>query len=326
MVHRAFVEGVAINDWTPEVRQWFAVRSPKLYIRPVRGGIHVASVGAPRPVPGIHAPTLLLQGANDTLFPINEGIANMLAIAANGADTKLIVFCGSLDGGAEPAHSVNLAGTSCESGGEAQGDRIGAAILAWFDRYVRDPLGDAPTGARIEFQTQDGAFHSTPELPSTVVRARGTGTLAHLVAPTSGVVTAPQPSPDGVRIPIKARAGWTLFGVPRAEVEVTGAGSEVNLFFKLLDIAPDGRATVIDDQVMPRKVTNLSDEPQRFTVGLGGVAWQVKPGHSLALEISTGSNDHAFARAPALADVSVSFEAPILRSLVESSGVRGAGR
>jgi predicted acyl esterase len=149
--------------------------------------------------------------------------------------------------------------------------------------------------------------------------------MAHLVVPTSGVVTAPQPSPDGVRVPIKARAGWTLFGVPRAEVEVTGSGPEVDLFFELLDIAPDGRATVIDDQVMPAKVTDLSDEPQQLTVSLGGVAWRLQPGHALALEISTSSNDHAAARTPAVANVRVSIEAPVLRALVAPSRAEATG-
>jgi ABC-2 type transport system ATP-binding protein len=302
-IHEAYAQSVALNDWTSDIRAWFAARSTGRYIN----GAKVPGVGR---IAGIRAPTLILQGINDTLFNLNEAIDNFRQIRANGVPVKLIAFCGGLTEGAT-AHAVNAAGTSCTSDERAE-QKLTGATLAWLDRYVRVPLGDARTGAPIEYQLQDGSFRSARSFSAPVLRATFRGSLVHKVVPTSGVVTAAQPSPDGLRSIIDAPAGATIVGAPKLDLTISGAGTEAYLFFKLLDQAPDGSLTVVDDQVTPHKFVGLSSKPTRVSIGLGGVAWRIERGHRLLLEVSTSSNDYTNSRFPSVADLAGTLRVPAL--------------
>ncbi|MGH7822113.1 MAG: CocE/NonD family hydrolase C-terminal non-catalytic domain-containing protein, partial [Candidatus Binatia bacterium] len=304
-IHQAFVEGAALNDWTSATVEWFRAKSPMLYV-------NGATLPGGDELPGVGTPTFVIQGTIDNLFPLNEGIRNFAQVRANGVETKMMFFCGG--------HVINAAGSSCTPAAddpeteenESQDGVIERRILAWFDRHVR---GDdsADTGATIEYWLQDGTLAAVEELPSETVSAAAEGlALVNQVAPTSGTVTAPGPSPDGARVPFPVAAGATLLGVPRATVSVTGAGAEIYLFLKLLDVASDGAVTVVDDQVMAQKVTWLSDVPRVVDVELGGVAWRIEEGHSLFLEIATTSSDHASPRIPAVATVDVVVDVPVL--------------
>jgi len=300
-IHQSTVEGIALNDWSQEIVDWYADKSTGRYIN---GG---TSVGG-RTVPGISAPALIMQGANDTLFPINEGIANWRQIRANGVDARLIFFCGTLlaTGDAATTHTIDLE-NPCEATGAAH---MNARALAWFDHHLQGFATDL--GPMIEYQTQDGEFHALDQLPSTAAFAVGQGTVVNAVVPTNGAGTAPRPAADGFRIEI-ADGPLTAVGVPRATVTVAGAGPEAYLFFKLLDVAPDGSAVVIDDQTMPLKITGLDLEAsQTFEIDLGGVSWAVPVDHTLVLEVTSTSNEYATARTPALVDAGVSVAVPVV--------------
>ncbi|MER3452536.1 MAG: hypothetical protein C4344_02285, partial [Acidimicrobiia bacterium] len=87
--------------------------------------------------------------------------------------------------------------------------------------------------------------------------------------------------------------GDLVLGVPRARLSVTGTGTEAYVFVKLLDVeTATGRAVVVDDQVRPVKLTSLSAVPRGIAFNLGGVAWQIRPGHALVVEVSSSSADH----------------------------------
>lgn len=293
-IHQSFVEANALNDWSTSTGEWFASKSPTRYI-------NGAVLADGTVLPGIHAPALITQGTIDTLFPINQAIANFDQIAANGVPVKTIFFCGG--------HTANE-GRSC-----AVGNRNGVideAILAWFDRHVRGNAA-ADTGAPIVYQTQDGDFHSVAALPATrVSTGEGSGRIVSTVAPTSGGVLAATPSPAGIRFGLSVPAGAHLLGIPRAKVSVTGTGAEAYLFFKLLDLDAAGNAVVVDDQVMAKKVTWLSATPQGFVIDLAGVAWKVAAGHSIAVEVASTSADHASSRLPYVVDFTIDASVPYL--------------
>ena len=78
----------------------------------------------------IKAPTLLIQGEADSLFPLSEGDANAKGIAANGTPVKLVWYGGGHDGGLPEA------------------ERIDALTLDWFDRYLKHD--GKPTDTRFE--------------------------------------------------------------------------------------------------------------------------------------------------------------------------------
>ncbi|MEQ3552531.1 ATP-binding cassette domain-containing protein [Pseudonocardia nematodicida] len=80
----------------------------------------------------ITAPTLLVQGEQDTLFGLDQADANAREIAANGTPVSVLWFAGGHDGGAP------------DSG-------VRARIGDWFDQHLRGtPAADGTTGALAE--------------------------------------------------------------------------------------------------------------------------------------------------------------------------------
>jgi ABC-2 type transport system ATP-binding protein len=300
-LHEAFVESAALNDWTPDVSQWFDAKSPRHYIT---GGITPDR----RRIGGIHAPTLLVQGTKDTLFNLNQAIANYDQLRpALGSSVKMIWFCGG--------HSFTGTGPLVSSCAAANSSSIiDARILAWFKRYL-DRDTSVNSGPQIQYQLQDGSFRSVAVLPKTVVPIKGSATVVNLVVPTSGQVLAAGPgNADSTRIPIAVPAGSTLLGIGRLRVTVTPTSPETYLFFKLIDTDPSGTAVVVDDQATPLKLfTTGVGQAQTVSLDIAGVAWSVAPGHTISLEISPNSNDFSSSRIPSVSLVTVTGTLPILR-------------
>ncbi|MGW0230023.1 alpha/beta fold hydrolase [Actinopolymorpha singaporensis] len=70
----------------------------------------------------ITAPTLLIQGTADTLFPLSEADANAIGIARAGTRVRVAWFSGGHDGGA---------------GADLDQRRVKAATLGWLDYHLR---------------------------------------------------------------------------------------------------------------------------------------------------------------------------------------------
>ncbi|MFD7095491.1 alpha/beta hydrolase family protein, partial [Streptomyces xanthophaeus] len=68
----------------------------------------------------IKVPTLVVQGQDDSLFPLDQADAMAEAIAANGAPVSVDWAAGGHDGGMSEA------------------DRIEGRVTAWFDRYLKE--------------------------------------------------------------------------------------------------------------------------------------------------------------------------------------------
>lgn len=185
-IHQSLVEGTVLNDWTTSIHNWFDARSPKHYI-------NGSNLGG-KTLPGINAPTLILQGFSDTLFNFNQGLANYEAIAARGVPAKLIGFCGG--------HTLTPLGTSCTSTGASA--KLESATLTWLDKYVAGN-GSADTGAAVEYQLQDGSFKSAAALPDRNVTVGTRTVLTNTIAPTTGQGFAG--TAGGCRPPTSAEKG-----------------------------------------------------------------------------------------------------------------------
>lgn len=72
-------------------------------------------------------------------------------------------------------------------------------------------------------------------------------------------------------------------GIPTARVHGAVTGVRAFVFLELVDVAPDGTGTTIDDQVMP---VALGDGPVDRRIDLHGIAWLLEPGHVLELEVT----------------------------------------
>lgn len=89
----------------------------------------------------IKVPALIVQGQDDSLFPLDQADAMAAAIAANGAPVSVDWAAGGHDGGMREA------------------DRVEARVAAWFDRHLQgDESADTGPAFRV---SRSGGIDST---------------------------------------------------------------------------------------------------------------------------------------------------------------------
>ena len=240
----------------------------------------------------IDVPTLLVQGAPDTLFNLNQAVHNRAQIAATGSPVKLVTH---LSGHLLPALQP-------PDGGEPCGDAR-LEILAWYDRHLKGLAVD--TGPAIELALDDGTCLTSKNEPRllrmrpTVARLGG----ASLLGPTPGAA---------LDLPVLAvRAGDVVAGIPRlaGSLRVT-LGPEARVFFGLVATGPAG-GRLLGAQWTPLR-GGAGTTP--FSLELAGVASRLREGESLVLRVATHADQfaHNGARAPFLASlVNLELELPL---------------
>ncbi|HWG93443.1 MAG TPA: CocE/NonD family hydrolase [Mycobacteriales bacterium] len=298
------VTGLVANGLTPQADTFFA-------------GSSFGVFGKDNPVA---VPTLVMQGSVDTLFNLNEGLANYRQVAATGAPAKFIAFCGG--------H------VSCPASYEKADDRahLDRAILTWFDRYLRGNK-KADTGAPVEYRTNEGVFRALKAWPAAgadtpaTQTAVGEGSVTSLgaapgaVTDPAGLLSAPggglnalttarvvPAGPTSFTIPVTTAGDTPLevVGTPSASLSVTGTGG-VDLFLSLVDRES---GEVLNLQDVGVRLHGLSGVPQELTVDLPAVAYTLPAGHTLELQVTTDSTAHLTQRVPGTADVAVEVAVP----------------
>ncbi|NLU67461.1 alpha/beta fold hydrolase [Streptomyces sp. HNM0574] len=101
----------------------------------------------------VKAPTLLVQGQNDTLFNLNEATATYETLRAQGTETRMIWQ--------EPGHSGATSGEPALHEGGLESTYVGKRITAWFDHHLRDDAS-ADTGPAFAWY-RDWAAEDGPE-------------------------------------------------------------------------------------------------------------------------------------------------------------------
>ena len=90
----------------------------------------------------ITVPTLIVQGQSDTLFNLNEGVANYRALKAQGTPTKMIWMNGGHSGPAAPGE--------LETGSpDPAAQHVTGRIAAWLDHYLKGASVD--TGPEFSY-------------------------------------------------------------------------------------------------------------------------------------------------------------------------------
>ena len=281
-IHLAFAQGTTLGEIDDDLIEWFSRRSTTRRSHKVR------------------APTFIIQGSIDTLFPLNDGFENYLNLVRAGTPVKLMTYCGG--------HTLGCNYPGGASGDPNDSSEVGPLperrVLAWLDRHVKGRR--AKVGARVEWQAQDGFYYAAPSYPLPRTRPRATRVVrdVNLAGPgtTGGDGLAsggPAPPPEiGVSAhratilrPAKRRRA--LLGIPRIRIRGRLLGVVGHAFFELVDVAPDGTRLTLDEQVMPRRLA-LGEFTKRFA--LHGVSWMIERGHSLELEITTGSTQYSVPR------------------------------
>ncbi|WP_433792427.1 alpha/beta fold hydrolase [Actinoplanes sp. CA-252034] len=261
----------------------------------------------------IKAPTLLIQGAVDTLFPLSEADANAKGIAATGTPVRVAWFTGGHDGGAGPA---------------SDSDRLKFLTAQWLDHYLKgegDAPGDDFTFSRVAgFSALDRGLvtngYSTGSYPgltgtgSSEITLRGEaqpianppngnpgaissmpGITSRLSSVLSGGVAMDVPGQHAVFESAALTAPVEVAGAPTLRLRAASPTGEAILFVKLYDVDANGSATLSAGLVAPIRLTGLPADvnaAQPVSVTLPAIVRQIEAGHTVRVTVAT--SDQAF--------------------------------
>ena len=260
----------------------------------------------------IKAPTLLIQGAVDTLFPLSEADANARGIAATGTPVRVAWFTGGHDGGPGP---------------QSDQDRTKFLTAQWLDHYVKG-AGAAPapsfTWSRVAgFSALDRGLvtngYSDPAYPGLTGAGR---TEVAVGGPAQRIANPPNGNPgalsslpgvgDRLTTLLNGVAGDVpgqfaafqsepvastvdVVGAPTVRLRAASPTGEATVFVKLYDVDPAGAATLSAGLVAPVRLTGLPADiadARPVTVTLPGIVRRVEAGNTLRVVVA--SSDQAF--------------------------------
>jgi ABC-2 type transport system ATP-binding protein len=271
----------------------------------------------------ITAPTLLIQGEADSLFPLSEADANARGLAANGTTVQVAWFTGGHDGGSGPQSDQDrlndltdrwldhyLKGPDLGGGAPAPSDSFSYSRIAGLDANTNGVVAlafDVPRYPGLSGQssmqvgvagpTQPAANppNGTPAAISSLPGAGGG--VASFV---NGVVTdVPGQHADFYSAPLKRPVD--VVGSPRISIKVASPTGTAVVFVKLYDIDPAGSLSLPDGLVAPVRLTGLPTDinsAQSVTVTLPAIVHRFETGHALRLTVATSDQGYATPAAP----------------------------
>ena len=181
--------------------------------------------------------------------------------------------------------------------------RVGAASMAWFDRYLKRDTSVA-TGPRFEFVDQNGVRYTADDYPiptGAPVTAHGAGML-HLVAdggsgpahpaaankdPLAGIAGSitPARATNAANVSVTFAKPAVIVGAPKLTLSYKGtvaAGARpTRVFAQLVD---DTTGVVVGNQITPIEVT-LDGQTHSVSVPLEVIAFTGHAGAHLTLQL-----------------------------------------
>ncbi|MFC5822249.1 alpha/beta fold hydrolase [Nonomuraea insulae] len=283
----------------------------------------------------IKAPTLLIQGQRDSLFPLSHADANAKAIAAAGTPVSLAWFDGGHDGGNGEADWLFDQSTAW-FGHYLKGEDPAAPVSAFT--VTRDGGRDPGTRQRIRLHPEAASYPglagtdtSTVELngpeqnivnppggaPASISTVPGIGGL--LGGQTNGGVSIDMPGQSAAYESRPLTTPLQLTGSPTVKIKVSGKG-EATLFAKLYDVADSTQLPALPaGLVAPIRVTIPEGAGSaEATVALPTVDYRFAVGHRLRLVVTTTDMGFATPAEPATYQVSLASPAlavPTVRTL-----------
>jgi len=305
--------------------------------RPDQALLNLLATNSPtRTNAGVRAPTLLLQGEQDTLFGLDQADANARQIAAAGAPVTVSWFAGGHDAGGTNAGAdaemsaflqQHLAGRGTDGGNRFSYQVAGSVNTQGAVRtrtvVAADypGLGGAPTDIRaMDLQGSTQPVQRPPGAsPAAISTVPGLGNalggLASGVAGLSGLATFDVPGQVARFNTAPLTERLTVTGAPQVRLTVGGLGGsgEAELFAKLYDVAADGTRALPGGGVSAFRVTGLTPGAQStVTVTLPAVVRPVEAGHTLQLAVSTTDQAYAMPLTPAAFAVGLAGPALLL--------------
>ena len=261
-------------DYAPEVTKLCASATSGI-VTPDE--IAFGQSSSPGPLIGqITAPTLLLAGTVDTLFPINGDIDTYDALRAAGTPVKMMWYCGG--------H-----GLCNQSTGPS--DYVTNIELAWFNKYLKGE--NISIGPGFEYLDQTGVWRSAPSYPVPTtgqVTATGTGWLGisgWLDTGFFGIAATRAINAVDINIPPPSAPVDTLTD-PMLTLTYRGLATKTNapIFAQLVD---RDSGDVLDNQATPVPLV-LDGATHTVTLPLNMVVWELTPASQITLQLTDASD------------------------------------
>jgi ABC-2 type transport system ATP-binding protein len=271
-IHQAFVEGSTTGQFSQATQDFFAHRGPDYLLDRVT------------------APTFIIQGTIDTLFPPDQGAKNYASMKSlhPKQPLKMEWYC-SGHGTCDPFNPGPANYTQNE-------------IVKWFDRYLKGQKVD--TGPKFEYVTDDGVWHGAGDYPvpgTTTRSASGSGSVAINGGPTATGLLPGTDAPASLEIPLPSQPG-TLIGAPTVTLTENGIGTatdEPNKATVFFQIVNKTKNEVLGNQITP-KVFDTDGLDHTYSFGIEPVSYTVDPGDQLVLQIASTSTSYEPYRGGAL--------------------------
>ena len=241
----------------------------------------------------LRAPTLLLQGTVDSLFPLAQAQANAERILANPYDApvKMAWFCGG--------HGICLDPVSPD-----QDVRLYGNTLAWLDQYVAG-VGQSADGIPVfQWYDQSGRYYTSDLMPFAEAftkplpfSATGEGGMLPIIPVIGGSGPAQEPSfltsfpgngvfptvaTNAVNVAVSPDVGDQIVGAPQLSFTYRGIGNGKAVFAQLVD---DATGRVVGNMVTAVPVT-LDGQQRTVSIPMQEIAYTVNDAaDSMTLQI-----------------------------------------
>jgi ABC-2 type transport system ATP-binding protein len=266
----------------------------------------MASHGPGELLKRIQVPTLLLQGTVDTLFPLDEAVANFGEIGQNPMRTaaikakakrkkkgkrkrrkaatavqrvpvKMVWFCGG--------HGVCL--TDAGPGSAYLDQRT----LAWFDRWLRGKP-DVDTGPKFAWIADDGELRTSdayPLAPAGTLHASGSGVLPIVPGQGSGALIFASAAANAVNVPVPGpSAAANVVGAPHLDLTYQGTAAPQRTWIYAQFLNPRN-GTVLGNTATPIPVT-LDGQQHTISRDVELVAGRAPAGGGYTLQLTPSSS------------------------------------
>ncbi|WP_433560099.1 alpha/beta fold hydrolase [Pseudonocardia xinjiangensis] len=294
----------------------------------------------------ITAPTLLVQGEQDTLFGLDQADTNARQIAATGTPVKVLWYGGGHDGGAPDAAVREAIGDWFDFHLAHTGTDPGTGFGYTVQSGVRTN-GSAPNSRTVEATGYPGISGAAPvesrrlglEGPEQVALNPAGGNPAAITSlpgiggalgSLAGRLTSATAEVPGQSAQFRTAAlgePVLVAGAPRVDVSVARvpgqpAPAEAILFARTFEVAPDGLRTLLGNAVAPFRVAVPADgSPVRATVTLPGVVAPVEAGNHLVVSVGTTDQAYASGTEPAVWRIGLSGDAALTVPVVPGEAV-----
>ena len=255
----------------------------------------LASSGPTALLNQLQAPTLLTQGIQEALFPLQESLDNAETILGNpfGTPVKVAWYCGG--------HGVCLDPVNPD-----QKAILLADTLNWLAQYVKRVGTPADGIPNFQWFDQLGGYYFSDQLPYQSgfnnrpdITATSTGGLlpvVPLIGGSNSFFALPYSLGGGsvarnaINVPVTVGAGTQVVGAPTISITYQGLGTTRAVFAQVID---DSTGLVLGNVVTPVPVT-LDGKQHTLTLDLSDIVYTNGSANPSTLTVQITSSATAF--------------------------------